>query len=305
MTGSEGQSDTEMASGIAPGIRVGHIQYNDAFAYDSDTCEDAVSSATSSEVAHVVDESFLPRILALFFAIFHPTEGPKVVYQVPEGSVTAEEVGDTKAKGQRCKGPSTPGVESTQRDAFLEQEQLFDFENLSEYLIPKAPLCGKLITCTIKGLRSRNSRGTRREGEPLNYCQRSSQKRASSGVQRYYKVLSHPVLLQDSNKYERNTFIFNLAFVFDGKADVKSYEPVVRKCARTLKDLEASSLAVTIEAIDAEKYLKQLSTSESSGISIVFVIPTDATTDVWRSGANVSRPQFLLRVVSRSSGSLS
>ncbi|PWN31103.1 NPR2-domain-containing protein [Jaminaea rosea] len=171
------------------------------------------SSSSSSLAPPILDESFLPRILALFFAIFHPTQGPKVVYQVPEGSVTADEVGDVKGKGKRG-----ANLSSSPRHGNLEQEQLFDFDTLSDYLIPKAPLCGRLITCTTKGLPSSKDR-----------------------VPRHFKVLSYPVLIEDSEKYERNTFIFNLAFVFDGKADVKSYEPVVRKCARALQGLEQSS----------------------------------------------------------------
>lgn len=173
------------------------------------------SSSSPSLAPPLLDESFLPRILALFFAIFHPTQGPKVVYQVPEGSVTSDEVGDVKGKGKWA--PKDPSLRNG-GSSHLQQEQLFDFDTLSDYLIPKAPLCGRLITCTTKGLPSANDR-----------------------TPRHYKVLSYPVLIEDSDKYERNTFIFNLAFVFDGKADVKSYEPVVRKCARALQGLEQSS----------------------------------------------------------------
>lgn len=222
-------------------IEGGHVQYNDEAAYDSDTSGSAASETSSaSELPPVLDESFLPRLLALFFAIFHPTEGPKVVYQVPEGCVTAQEVGDTKAKGQRCKAPQTPATEDIPSDAFLEQEQLFDFDNLSDYLIPKAALCGRLITCTTRGLKNAQSGSSesRHRSNRSRSRTRLPPKATLSYQDRQYKVVSHPMLLQDAQKYERNTFIFNLAFVFDGKADVKSYEPVVRKCARALRDLE-------------------------------------------------------------------
>ncbi|CAO1621501.1 unnamed protein product [Parajaminaea phylloscopi] len=226
---------------MAARVQAEHVQYNDAEAYDSDSSRGSASSFASSDAPPLLDESFLPRILSLFFAYFHPIEGPKVVYQVPEGSVTAEEVGDTTAKGQRCNAPHTPASQHPPKNSFLEQEQLFDFDNLSEYLIPKAALCGKLITCTTKGISPVSTSRERLSGGGRSRSRlRSYSKGPSAPQARYYKVVSHPVLISDPNRYERNTFIFNLAFVFDGKADVKSYEPVVRKCARFLRDLEIS-----------------------------------------------------------------
>ena len=41
-----------------------------------------------------------------------------------------------------------------------------------------------------------------------------------------------------SPKYARNMLVYNLCFVFEGGADVRAYEPIVRKCARVLRDLE-------------------------------------------------------------------
>lgn len=197
----------------------------------------SLSSDQSSHGGPVLDEQFLPRILSLFFAIFHPTEGPKVLYQVPEGSVTKTEDPPTDVKGK---------AKATLRTA-MHQERLFEFETLSDYLIPKAPLCGRLITCTTRasstGSASPNDHRDRHRSPSRSRSRsrvRSPQRNRPTNQQKQYKILSYPVLIQDSAKYQRNTFIFNLAFVFDGKADVKSYEPVVRKCARTLKGLEES-----------------------------------------------------------------
>ncbi|KAG0022821.1 Nitrogen permease regulator 2 [Podila clonocystis] len=57
-----------------------------------------------------------PRLLSIFYCTFHPTQGPKVLYEVPEGSILSK---------------TSP---------------LVDFDSISEYLIPKVELCSKLVT---------------------------------------------------------------------------------------------------------------------------------------------------------------
>lgn len=252
-----------------------------------------------------LDEQFLPRLVAVFFATFHPTHGPKVIYQVPEGSITeekddadsvpsattnsaaaatqTEEAIDDKAdvehahesavtitadsaldsgvtvrRSDESGEPSTsdPPVSSRERlevgvDASLEKpalegqpskegdsagsdaqteskarkalQPLFSFSSLSDYLIPKAPLCGRLVTCSTRGRSGANG---------------ANGATGANGVGRGYKIMGYPVLLEDGARYRRNTFIFNLCFVFDGRADVRAYEPIVRKCGRVLRSLE-------------------------------------------------------------------
>lgn len=152
------------------------------------------SSSNKQDTYPVLDEQFLPRIVAIFYSIFHPTEGAKVVYQVPEGVISTSH--------------NTEEKETAPNDS---QVSIFDFKSVSEFIIPKAPLCGRLISYSI----------------------------ASSNGQSY-KILSLPIILLDQAKYPRKSFIFNVAFVFDGRADTRAYEPVVRKCARELRDLEVS-----------------------------------------------------------------
>jgi hypothetical protein len=55
--------------------------------------------------------SNFPPILAIFYSEFHPVQGPKVLYQVPEGFITS-----------------------------------VDFDSFSEYMIPKTALCNRFIT---------------------------------------------------------------------------------------------------------------------------------------------------------------
>ncbi|KAG0226887.1 Nitrogen permease regulator 2 [Actinomortierella wolfii] len=56
-----------------------------------------------------------PRLLSIFYCTFHPTQGPKVLYEVPEGSI-------------------------------MSKNPLVEFDTISEFLIPKVELCSKLVT---------------------------------------------------------------------------------------------------------------------------------------------------------------
>ncbi|SYW81086.1 related to NPR2 - nitrogen permease regulator [Ustilago bromivora] len=198
-----------------------------------------------------LDEQFLPRLIAVFYAVFHPTEGPKVIYQVPEGSITEDRT-----------SPLTPiaGAPPPPSSGTFGGEPLFNFSALSEYLIPKAPLCGRLVTSIARGTvnihpscHSRPSTSRTPSVVPHHRARSSSVRsgnssRASSRnpsnttagtrEQRTYKILGFPVLIEDAGKYQRNNFIFNLCFVFEGHSDVRAYEPVVRKCGRVLRGLE-------------------------------------------------------------------
>ncbi|TKY90510.1 hypothetical protein EX895_000508 [Sporisorium graminicola] len=214
------------------------------------------------------EEQFLPRLLAVFYAVFHPTEGPKVIYQVPEGSITEEK---TTAKTDVALSSAAVGAASTTSGTTKTQlakgvgvhggEPLFDFSALFEYLIPKAPLCGRLVTSIARGTvgvrqrqHERPSRapsvvpgrsGSARSGESSRASSvkpRAPEDADASGKQqleqRTYKIMGFPTLIEDAKKYQRNNFIFNLCFVFEGQSDVRAYEPVVRKCGRVLRGLE-------------------------------------------------------------------
>lgn len=67
-------------------------------------------------------DGFVP-ITAIFYAVFHPTEGTKVLNQVPEGSINS----------------STADSSDT----------LFNFDTIKNYIIPKPKLCNKLISIKI------------------------------------------------------------------------------------------------------------------------------------------------------------
>ncbi|EIM89847.1 nitrogen permease regulator 2 [Stereum hirsutum FP-91666 SS1] len=123
-------------------------------------------------------DSFLPRIQSVFYAAFDVRQGPKIVYQVPEGLISC-----------------SSGTTST----------LFNFDDISKYVIPHPMLCGRLVICAA----------------------------------RKYRIIGFPTQLR--GKYERNYFRFNLCFVFDRSADLSCYEPVVRKVSRVLTNCEEES----------------------------------------------------------------
>lgn len=73
-----------------------------------------------------------PRMLAIFFAVFHPQAGPSVIYQVPSDFVGSF---------------SSAGLNGSDH-AFC-----VDMDSISEYVIPKRQLCDRLISVCNSGYR--------------------------------------------------------------------------------------------------------------------------------------------------------
>lgn len=124
------------------------------------------------------DTGFSP-IVAIFYTVFHPTEGTKVLHQVPIGSITPDD-----------------------SSAALD-EPLFDFDLVKNYIIPKAPLCDRLVGLKV--------------GQ--------------------YRIIGYPVSIT-AQHYARNSFSFNFCFVFDYNDDAIPYEPNIRRLGRMFKNLE-------------------------------------------------------------------
>jgi hypothetical protein len=125
-------------------------------------------------------DDYLPRLQAIFLALFDWDTGLKMVYEVPEGAVS-----------QPLSEEDSPSL----------------FDLTSDYVIPRQGLCGHLVTICTKA----------------------------------HKVLGFPVSLSNA-AYERQTFVFNVAFVFARDAELAAYEPLVRKTGRVLGALEVRSL---------------------------------------------------------------
>lgn len=172
----------------------------------------------------------------MFYAVFDIRQGAKIVYQVPEGLIAVSS-GGASTNGSVPPTPSSdslpfplPSVispggslasrnsssslvsptpsgsrnlgSSPQKRSSSAQRTLFNFSDISMYVIPPSPLCGRLVTCA-----------TRR-----------------------YRIIGHPMALK--GKYMRNYFRYNLCFVFDREADLSCYEPIVRKVSHVLKACE-------------------------------------------------------------------
>jgi hypothetical protein len=126
--------------------------------------------------------------------VFHPTEGSKVLCQIPSGAVVPEQTDDSSALS----------------------EPLLPFYCVKNYVIPKPPLCNRLVAIKINN----------------------------------YRVVGHPVHIYGS-EYERNSFIFNFAFVFPVNADSIVYEMSIRRLARMFMALEEQSRYLsTVNSLD-------------------------------------------------------
>lgn len=99
---------------------------------------------------------------------------------------------------------------SPQKRSLSSQGTLFNFSDISMYVIPPSALCGRLVTCSTKR----------------------------------HRIIGFPVQLPGG--YKRNYFRYNLCFVFERSADLSCYEPIVRKVSRVLKSCEVSIAAFSL-----------------------------------------------------------
>jgi nitrogen permease regulator 2-like protein len=174
-------------------------------------------------------DSFLPPIQSVFYSVFELRKGPKIVYQVPEGliAVPPPAVTSTVPPTPSVENPSPPpytsngsrnsslsllspsdyrplslGAQSPRKRSPSGTRTLFNFEDISQYVIPRRELCGRLVTCSTAE----------------------------------HRIMGFPMALR--GKYERNYFEYNLCFVFERGADLSCYEPIVRKVSRVLTSCE-------------------------------------------------------------------
>ena len=183
-------------------------------------------------------DSFLPRIQSVFYAVFDVEKGPKIVYQVPEGLIgVSSAVPSAGPLGNGSVPPSplpstptsdvdfhaasprnTPEVSQVKRHASRSYSSpqkrmngsigiLFNFHEISKYIIPPSALCGRLVICAA----------------------------------RKYRIIGFPVKLRGN--YKRIYFRYNLCFVFERSADLSCYEPIVRKVSRVLSACEVCPLS--------------------------------------------------------------
>ncbi|KAF8892501.1 nitrogen permease regulator 2-domain-containing protein [Infundibulicybe gibba] len=100
---------------------------------------------------------------------------------------------------------STRSLNSPQKRSSSANRTLFNFDDISKYVIPHSALCGRLVICSTEK----------------------------------HRIIGFPVQLM--GKYKRNYFRYNLCFVFERAADLSCYEPIVRKVSRVLTSCEEES----------------------------------------------------------------
>lgn len=160
----------------------------------------------------------------MFYAVFDNDQGPKIVYQVPEGLIA---VSTDLSSSQHFQPPpnATVGTSSPRKRPSTTNTVLFHFDEISKYgmpptrldfgqwgradhrvlVIPQSPLCGRLVACPTRD----------------------------------HRVIGFPVELRGN--YSRNYLRYNVCFVFNRSADLSCYEPVVRKVSRVLTSCEVCS----------------------------------------------------------------
>lgn len=173
----------------------------------------------------------------LFYATFDPRLGPIVQHQVPEDLITSRSrTGDdalsqaTSRSRSRSRSrarlnlefKSPPRSRSHSRSSSIsdDEDALLDFAPISEYVIPKKSLHGKLVTMLTT---------SRLEGETEEY-----------------RIMGFPAIITDEGggRYKRNEYMWNLCFVFHASSSLEAFEPVVRKVGRILKAAEVSSCSI-------------------------------------------------------------
>ncbi|WWC58393.1 uncharacterized protein I303_100933 [Kwoniella dejecticola CBS 10117] len=93
---------------------------------------------------------------------------------------------------------------------------LLNFGLISEYVIPKKSLHGRLVTLLTTGV--------------------------DEDERKEYRVMGYPnVMTGEGGQYKRNEYMWNLCFVFHASSSLEAFEPVVRKCARILRSAERDS----------------------------------------------------------------
>jgi len=186
----------------------------------------------------------------LFYATFDPKLGPTVLHQVPENLITSSSSDEARSRSQsfsrsrstsasrrprsRSRALSPPArsrsrhaarTPSTSRSvspgsttsSSTDGPTLLEFAPISEYIIPKKDLHGKLVTLLTTG--------------------------ETDGENDEYRVMGFPSVLtggEGGRRYQRNEYMWNLCFVFHASSSLEAFEPVVRKCGRILRSAEAS-----------------------------------------------------------------
>ena len=199
------------------------------------------------------DSSFLPRILSVFYAVFHDNRGTNIVYQVPEGLILTAPVITPSVSGLsevRTATPENSSAPSSTRTSISRDHEKDDgsVQAVESRLASRASSVSRVSHLA-------ESRGT--IGSSFARAGASHQPLFKfEDISRYvippsplcgllvtcttknHQIIGFPVELFNEDRYERNFFRYNVCFVFDRTADLSCYEPIVRKIGRVLTACE-------------------------------------------------------------------
>ncbi|EKD05386.1 hypothetical protein A1Q2_00314 [Trichosporon asahii var. asahii CBS 8904] len=88
---------------------------------------------------------------------------------------------------------------------------LLDFSSMSEYVIPKSSLQGKLVIFRTRG----------------NWAEGEDSDDEEEDRTHEYKVMGVPSVVEVDGRYKRNQYMWNTCFVFRANASVEAFEPVI------------------------------------------------------------------------------
>ena len=196
-----------------------------------------------------MDASGFPFIHGIFYSEFHPKQGPKVVYEVPEGLTMSSKAIAPSASQDQLKIPISANM-TQQEHQSLPILMSDSIENLREWRLDHY---GSSVSIGNNDAKQQMGRMAPRVSslgllEPyLDFDSISDYiipkpdlcDRLVSICTPFYKVMGYPVLMEDS-KYERNGLLFNLCLVFERNVSTACYEQVVRKLGRILRSLEVT-----------------------------------------------------------------
>lgn len=167
----------------------------------------------------------------IFYSEFDNIAGPRIFYQHPNGYLRLF---------CNC------FIDGLHWNSFIPNDV---FDGVSEYIIPKSSLCGRLISLYVHIylLTSNNINytlviiyGLILDDLSIIIPKFTSQINCWFRVAFGNKILGYPVLIDDV-KYHRNALLFNVCLVFDPDTDTQSYEPIVRKLSYLFRNLEVIS----------------------------------------------------------------
>ncbi|KAJ3018989.1 Nitrogen permease regulator 2 [Thoreauomyces humboldtii] len=217
-----------------------------------------------------------PPVLAIFYSEFHPTQGPKVTFQVPENFVSSTSSAAAAAVAAATTVEANAGNNATTPTA----RQPSSTTSPSTTPVPALSSSTAPASSTLALLHTLSSPTLGPNPAPYYYTPTASlpppvvQTQPDTldfdSISEYiipkpalsnrlvtistdkYKILSHPVTIINS-KYSRNALLFNLCFVFEKGAMTGVYEQVVRKLARILRALEVQSSFLSQQSVSGSE----------------------------------------------------